>query len=165
MAMSATVAPGAGSRAYDFHLRRNLFFRSNAVLPRGAAFAEVTMRASRVPIHCCTVDRGSRSASFSLTLLAAVLVAAGQARAQGELRIAELGECRLESGAVIEDCRVGYRTFGQLDAEGSNAVLFPAWFSGTSEQIAAWWVGPGKLVDDSESFVIAVDPIGNGVSS
>jgi len=123
------------------------------------------MRASLVPIHCRTVDRGSRSESFSLTLLAAVLVAAGQARAQGELQIAELGECGLESGAVIENCRLGYRTFGQLEAEGSNAVLFPAWFSGTSEQIAAWWVGPGKLVDDSEWFVIAVDPIGNGVSS
>ena len=29
----------------------------------------------------------------------------------GRLQIAELGQCKLENSQVIEDCRVGYRTF------------------------------------------------------
>jgi homoserine O-acetyltransferase len=123
------------------------------------------MCASRFPICSFIAVHSSRSTRFSLAVAVAVLLTVSQARAQGELQIAELGDCELESGAVIENCRVGYRTLGQLDADGSNAVLFPAWFSGTSEQIGSWWVGPDKLVDDSEWFVIAVDPIGNGVSS
>ena len=118
------------------------------------------MCASRFPIYSFISVHSSRSTSVPLAVAVAVLLAASPARAQGELQIAELGDCELESGAVIENCRVGYRTSGQLDADGSNAVLFPAWFSGTSEQVAAWWVGPDKFVDDSEWFVIAVDPIG-----
>lgn len=65
---------------------------------------------------------------------------------------------------MIRDCRVGYRTFGELDAARSNAVLLAPWFLGTSRDLAAK-IGPGKLIDGSRFFVIAVDPLGNGVSS
>jgi homoserine O-acetyltransferase len=101
---------------------------------------------------------------LGLTLLASCVLTAVSGQAQTSLEIAHLEECKLESGAVIEDCRIGYRTFGALNVDRSNAVLFPAWFSGTSEQVA-WWVGPEKFVDDTQWFVIAVDPIGNGISS
>src|SRR5262249_36202209 len=65
---------------------------------------------------------------------------------------------------VIRDCRVGYRTLGQLDASRSNAVLVTPWFQGTSGQLVQQ-VGPGKLVDSSKYFVIVVDALGNAVSS
>jgi len=86
------------------------------------------------------------------------------AAAQSEQKFAELGDFKLESGEVIRSCRLGYRTFGKLNADKSNAILFPTWFSGTSEQLAGNF-GKGKLVDDAKFFVIAVDAIGNGVSS
>lgn len=86
------------------------------------------------------------------------------AQAQGEQKFAELGDFKLESGEVIRDCKLGYRTFGALNAEKSNAILFPTWFGGKSEQLAGNF-GKGKMVDDTKFFVIAVDAIGNGVSS
>jgi homoserine O-acetyltransferase len=88
----------------------------------------------------------------------------GFSRAQGGLQVAELGECPLQSGEAILDCRVAYRTFGQLNAERSNAVLFTTQFTGTSAQIAGY-LGPDGLVDTTTHFVIAVDAFGNGVSS
>ena len=86
------------------------------------------------------------------------------ASAQGELKFAGLGDFKLESGEVIRDCKLGYRTFGALNADRSNAILFPTWFGGKSADLAGN-VGKGKMVDDAKFFVIAVDAIGNGVSS
>ena len=81
-----------------------------------------------------------------------------------ELQFAEMGDCQLENGDVIQDCSIGYRTVGSLNADSSNAVLFPTWFGGTSEQILSL-LGPDGMVDPSEFFVIVVDAFGNGVSS
>src|SRR5258708_38128060 len=87
----------------------------------------------------------------------------GTALAQ-EQRFAQLGDFKVESGEVIRDCRVGYRTFGKLNNDKSNAILFTTWASGTTEQLQSN-IGPGKPVDDSRYFVIAIDALSNGVSS
>jgi homoserine O-acetyltransferase/O-succinyltransferase len=81
-----------------------------------------------------------------------------------EQRFAQLGDFKLRSGEVIRDCRIGYRTFGKLNDNKSNAILFPTWASGTTEQLRSN-IGPDKLVDDSKYFVIAIDALSNGVSS
>jgi homoserine O-acetyltransferase len=83
---------------------------------------------------------------------------------EGQLQFANLGDFKLTSGGVIRDCRVGYRTYGHLNAEKSNAVLFPTWASGTSEQLKGQ-TAPGKLADGSKYFVVLVDARANGVSS
>lgn len=82
-----------------------------------------------------------------------------------ELQFATLGDFRLESGETIENCRIGYRTFGKLNQARSNAVLFPTWFTGTTEALRDQHIGPGRLADSSRYFVIAVDALGNGVST
>jgi homoserine acetyltransferase len=81
----------------------------------------------------------------------------------GEQRVADLGACALESGEKIEACRVGYRTFGKLDATKSNVVLFPTWFSGTTKSLLD--VVPGKLVDTKRFYLVLVDALGDGVST
>ena len=79
-----------------------------------------------------------------------------------ELRVAELGECALESGAVLSPCDLAYRTYGELNAARDNAILIPTWFGGTS---AAWTgiLGSG-LIDVGGFYAIVVDAFGNGVS-
>ena len=52
-----------------------------------------------------------------------------------ELQVAELGSCTLDSGAVLAPCDLGYRTYGELNAAGDNAILIGTWFGGNS---AAW---------------------------
>ncbi len=107
-----------------------------------------------------------KSIRLVLALIASLLILPGAVRAEGELQYADLGECSLENGQTIRDCRIGYRTFGVLNTEKSNAVLFATWLSGTSEDLAALgYIGPGKMADSSKYFIVAVDAFGNGVSS
>src|SRR5947209_10148447 len=101
--------------------------------------------------------------SARATLLLGLLLTAIGTSAQ-EQQFARLGDFRLESGAVIRDCRIGYRTFGALNQDRSNAILFPTWASGTTEQLLSNF-GQGRLVDTTKYYVIAVDALGNGVSS
>ena len=81
-----------------------------------------------------------------------------------EQQFANIGDLKLENGGVIRDCRIGYRTFGQLNTDKSNVIVFPTWAGGTTEQLQSS-IGPGKLVDSTRYFVIAIDALSNGVSS
>jgi homoserine O-acetyltransferase len=95
---------------------------------------------------------------------AAVMCPSARAAIDGEQQFADLGVCKLARGRHIENCRLGYRTWGTLNGQRSNAILFPSWFSGNSNNIASF-VGPDKMIDPSKFFLIAVDALGDGVSS
>ncbi len=84
--------------------------------------------------------------------------------AEGAQQFATLGEFKLQSGAVMHDFRIGYRTLGKLNPGKTNAVLWPTWLGGRSEDLLEF-IGPGKVVDSSKYFVILVDAIGNGIST
>ena len=99
-----------------------------------------------------------------LLSLAALTVPAQQAPMDGKQQYAGLGTCYLVSGKQITGCFIGYRTWGKLNAQRSNAILFPTWFSGRSSNIAPS-VGAEGLVDSSKYFLIVVDALGDGVSS
>lgn len=99
----------------------------------------------------------------ALAFLFVVTVFAASVFAQGQ-KFADIGDFKLESGEVIKDCRIGYRTYGKLNADGSNAVLFTTWAGGTTEQ-AAGQFAPGSVIDTDKFFVVAVDAFANGVSS
>ncbi len=101
--------------------------------------------------------------TFRLAFLYSAVLLAASAPAQDQ-RFASLGELKLQSGEIIKDCRIGYRTFGTLAADRSNVLLIPTWASGTTEQLAGN-VGPGKLADSTKYYVILVDALANGVSS
>ncbi len=68
-----------------------------------------------------------------LWMTAAGLRAADQA---SPLETFEAGPLQLADGETLASCAVGYRTYGELNAAKDNAILFPTWFSGRSEQLA-----------------------------
>lgn len=78
----------------------------------------------------------------------------------------ELGDFVLESGEMVYDCKIGYRTFGILNEEKTNAILYSTWFGGTSQMLGNL-IGDGKdkLLDSSNYFIICVDALGNGIST
>lgn len=86
------------------------------------------------------------------------------ATVEGAQQFAQLGDLKLRDGGIIHDFRIGYRVLGKLNAEKSNVVLWPSWLGGTTENLLQF-VGPGKVVDTANYFVVLVDAIGNGVSS
>jgi homoserine O-acetyltransferase len=91
-----------------------------------------------------------------------------QRGSEGTQQIAELGTCKLASGQVILGCRVGYRTFGTLNAERTNVVIMPTWLNGRSEDLLPL-IGaapsPQRLIDTNHFFAVAFDAFGDGVSS
>ena len=87
-----------------------------------------------------------------------------QAQTEGAQQFADLGDLRLRNGSVIHDFRLGYRTLGKLNPEKSNAILWPSWLGGKSQDLLPS-VGPDKWVDSTRYFVILVDAIADGVTS
>jgi homoserine O-acetyltransferase len=88
---------------------------------------------------------------------------AGPAAAQQEA-VYTVPHFQFENGAGMDGMKVGYVTYGQLNAEKSNAVLLvPGTSSG--RHWADDYVGAGKMYDTSRYFFIGVDPIGGGTSS
>ena len=97
--------------------------------------------------------------------------AARQALPLAHARFFESSEAlTLESGETIPEVRVCYETWGELDADGANAVLVCHALSGDShvarhdsEDDPGWWdllVGPGKAIDTNRYFVVCSNVLG-----
>jgi len=90
----------------------------------------------------------------------------GLVSAQSPQQFADIGDFKLQSGAVIINARVGYRLAGTLNAEKSNVLIMPSWHMGsTGDLFGSDLIGPGLLGDTDRYLVIAIDAIGDGVSS
>ncbi|MBU3064538.1 alpha/beta fold hydrolase [Nocardia sp. NEAU-G5] len=77
--------------------------------------------------------------------------------------IFELGDFAI-GGTTLPDARLAFRTYGELNADKSNAILFPTWFAGTHEA-NEWLIGAGKALDTARYFVIVPSLFGNALSS
>jgi homoserine O-acetyltransferase len=82
--------------------------------------------------------------------------------AQFDQQFANIGDFQTENGKVIKDCKVGYRTVGKLNTEKTNAVLWPTWFTGTSEHVIG---SMNNVMDTTGLYLIIVDALTNGISS
>lgn len=90
----------------------------------------------------------------------------------GSRKFADLGAFDLELGGHFPHVRVAYETWGELNADSSNAVLVlhaltadshvvgPA---GPGQLTAGWWdglIGPGAPIDSRSWFVVAPNVLG-----
>ncbi len=75
-----------------------------------------------------------------------------------------IGNFITESGETIKDCKLGYRVFGSVNNDSSNIILYCTWFGGNSEAIGRL-IRKYQFIDTSKFLIIAVDALGNGVSS
>lgn len=85
--------------------------------------------------------------------------------AQGPYELHSLGRFELEEGGVIPDLRLAVATHGTLNADKSNAILIPTWFSGTHQTWEQVYIGAGKALDPEKYFIVIVNQIGNGLST
>ena len=106
---------------------------------------------------------------------AALLLVASNAFAQllTEKKFFTLPQYTTAGGKTIKQVRVGYETYGKLNAAGDNAVFVAHFFSGTShaagrykadEKAAGYWdaiIGPGKAIDTDKYFVVSADALAN----
>ncbi len=81
-------------------------------------------------------------------------------------QMARIGDLKLVSGETLLDAGIGYRVAGTLNEDQSNVLVFLTWFTGSSGGLEnAGLIGPGKLADTERYYVIAIDALGNGVST
>ena len=107
--------------------------------------------------------------------VAATFLASSSALAQlmTEKKFYTLPQYTTVGGKIIKSVRVGYETYGKLNAAGDNVVFVPHFFSGTShaagrykpdEKAAGYWdaiIGPGKAIDTDRYFVVSADALAN----
>ena len=76
----------------------------------------------------------------------------------------ELGDFRLESGETIRDFILSYVVHGTPNGDHSNVVLALSAIGSSHHRLDAW-IGPGKALDPARWCVVAVDAIGNGLTT
>ena len=83
---------------------------------------------------------------------------------------------RLDSGATLAPLEIGYKTYGRLNADRSNAVLVCHALTGDQHAASThpitgkpgWWsrvVGPGLPLDPDRYFIISTNVIGGCMGS
>lgn len=82
-----------------------------------------------------------------------------------DFELISVGRLELEEGGVIPDLQLAVRTWGELNAAKDNAILISTWYSGTHQIWADAYVGPGHALDPAKYFIVAVNQIGNGLST
>ena len=47
-----------------------------------------------------------------------------------DYEIFDLGDVVLREGATLRDAKLAYKTYGTLNEDKSNAIIYPTWYSG-----------------------------------
>jgi len=81
-----------------------------------------------------------------------------------DYEIFELGNFVLQSGATLRDTKLAYKTYGTLNADKSNVIVYPTWYSGQHYD-NEWLIGEGMALDPQKYFIIIPNMLGNGLSS
>jgi homoserine O-acetyltransferase len=81
-----------------------------------------------------------------------------------DYRIFDLESVPLQSGTVFRNVKLAYKTYGQLAPDKSNVIVCPSAYGSTHKDVDSL-TSPGKVLDPSRYFIIAMNMLGNGLSS
>ncbi len=81
-----------------------------------------------------------------------------------EYDIFEAGDITLQCGVTLPDVRLAYKTYGQLNADCNNVVLYPTRFSGRHDD-NEFLIGEGMALDPTRFFIVVPNLLGNGLST
>lgn len=81
-----------------------------------------------------------------------------------DYKIYDAGDVVLQSGLTSRNTRLAYKTYGSLNADRSNAILYPTSF-GAQHVDAEWSIREGAALDPTRYFIIIPNLFGNGLST
>ena len=76
----------------------------------------------------------------------------------------QAGNILLQSGRTLRNGQLAYKTYGALNAEKSNVILYMTSFAAHHYDVD-WLIGAGKALDTEKYFVVVPNLFGNGLSS
>lgn len=94
----------------------------------------------------------------------ATMPALASRAADGDTGVFQAGQVQLQSGRTFRNMALVYKTFGTLNAERSNVILYPTSYSAQHTDIE-FMVSAGGALDPSKYFIVIANLFGNGLSS
>lgn len=76
----------------------------------------------------------------------------------------DLGDFVLQDGNVLPKAKLAFKTYGTLNASGTNAIVYPTAYSGFLIDNASR-IGAGRALDPDRWFIVTMALFGNGQSS
>lgn len=76
----------------------------------------------------------------------------------------QAGNILLQSGRTLRNGQLAYKTYGSLNAEKSNVILYMTSFAAHHYDVD-WLIGAGKALDTEKYFIVVPNLFGNGLSS
>lgn len=76
----------------------------------------------------------------------------------------ELGDLTLQSGSVVPNAGITWKTYGTLSAAKDNVIVYPTSYTARHED-QEWLIAPDGILDPTRWFVVVPDMFGNGLSS
>lgn len=70
----------------------------------------------------------------------------------------------LQRGMTLPRAHIAYQTYGKLNDDKSNAILYPTSY-GAQHFDTEWLIGPGKVLDPDQWFIIIPNMFTNGLST
>lgn len=75
-----------------------------------------------------------------------------------------LKDFALQCGATLPEAKIIYQTYGELNRDRSNVILYPTSYGGQHPDIE-WLIKPESILDPSQYFIVIPNMLGNGLSS
>ena len=76
----------------------------------------------------------------------------------------DAGDVPLQSGAVLRNAKLSWKTHGTLSATRDNGIVYPTSY-GAQHPDLEWLIGPDGVLDPTRWLIVIPDMFGNGLSS
>ena len=81
-----------------------------------------------------------------------------------DFEIFEIDSLELQSGAVLHNAKLAYKTYGTPNARQDNVVVLPTFYTGTHRRNEGFF-GAGRAINPRRYFIVSINMFGNGISS
>lgn len=75
-------------------------------------------------------------------------------------QIFEAGDVVLQSGLTCRKARLAYKTYGPLNADKSNVIVYPTLY-GAQHYGLEWEIGPERAPDPTRYVIVIINKFGN----
>lgn len=81
-----------------------------------------------------------------------------------DYEIFDLGDVTLQSGQILPNAILAYKTHGTLAADKGNVIVLPTWYPGQHSDLE-WLISEDKALDPRRYCIVVPNMLGNGLSS